>query len=183
MMVPWWRAQAYYDEPGRGVKARDGGGVLMTQAIHTLDLFRWCLGVQSVHASQVTTTALHRMETEDYAAALVRLGNGAPGTIVATVAAWPGSPEWIQVIGTQGTARLEGGSLRLNFLDGREEALVDDSGSGSGANVMAFSHEPHKAVHADFLDAIEHDRDPAIPGEEALATQRLIEAILEKGGT
>jgi predicted dehydrogenase len=183
MMVPWWRPQAYYDQPGRGVKARDGGGVLITQAVHTLDLFRWCLGVARVEAAQVHTTALHRMETEDYVAALVRLGNGAPGTITATVAAWPGSPEWILVIGTRGTARLEGGTLRLSWLDGREELLVDDGGSGSGANVMAFSHEPHKAVLVDFLDAMEQDRDPAIPGEEALETQRLIEAILAKGGT
>ena len=183
MMVPWWRPQAYYDQPGRGVKARDGGGVLITQAIHTLDLFRWCLGVTEVEAAQIRTTELHRMETEDYAAALVRLGNGAPGTITATVAAWPGSPEWIMVIGTRGTARLEGGSLRLSWLDGREEALVDAGGSGSGANLMAFSHEAHKAVMVDFLDAIEQDRDPAIPGEQALETQRLIEAILAKGGT
>jgi predicted dehydrogenase len=87
------------------------------------------------------------------------------------------------VIGTQGTARLEGGSLRLSWLDGREEVLVDASGSGSGANLMAFSHAQHKAVLVDFLDAIEQDRDPAIPGEEALETQRLIEAILAKGGT
>ncbi|MGA3400240.1 MAG: Gfo/Idh/MocA family oxidoreductase [Acetobacteraceae bacterium] len=183
MMMPWWRPQAYYDQPGRGVKARDGGGVLITQAIHTLDLFRWCLGVARVEAAQVRTTGLHRMETEDYAAALVLLGNGAPGSITATTAAWPGSPECIMVIGTQGTARLEGGNLRLSWLDGREEVLVDADGSGSGANVMAFSHEPHKAVLADFLDAIEQHRDPAIPGEEALETQRLIEAILAKGGT
>ncbi len=183
MMVPWWRPQAYYDQPGRGVKSRDGGGVLITQAIHTLDLFRWCLGVADVEAAQVRTTELHRMETEDYAAALVRLGNGAPGTITATVAAWPGSPEWILVIGTRGTARLERGSLRLSWLDGREEALVDAGGSGSGAGLMAFSHEAHKAVIVDFLDAIEQDRDPAIPGEQALETQRLIDAILAKGGT
>jgi predicted dehydrogenase len=183
MNVPWWRPQAYYDQPGRGVKARDGGGVLITQAIHTLDLFRWCVGVASVEAAQIRTTALHRMETEDYAAALVRLGNGAPGTITATTAAWPGSPECITIIGTQGTARLEGGSLRLSWLDGREEVMVDAGGTGSGANVMAFAHEPHKAVLADFLDAIEQNRDPAITGEEALETQRLIEAILAKGGT
>lgn len=183
MVVPWWRPQTYYDQPGRGVKARDGGGVLITQAIHTLDLFRWCLGVSRVEAAQIRTTALHRMETEDYAAALVRLGNGAPGTITATTAAWPGNPEWILVIGTRGTARLEGGSLRLSWLDGREEVLVDAGGSGSGANLMAFSHEAHKAVLVDFLDAIEQDREPAIPGEEALDTQRLIEAILAKGGT
>jgi predicted dehydrogenase len=181
MMVPWWRPQAYYDDPGRGVKARDGGGVLITQAIHTLDLFRWLVGVESIEAAQVRTTALHRMQTEDYASALVRLGNGAPGTIIATVAAFPGSPEWIHVIGSNGTARLEGGSLRLSFLDGREEVLADASGSGSGASVMSFSHEAHKAVLSDFLDAIEQGRDPAVPGEEALATQRVIEAILAAG--
>lgn len=181
MAVPWWRPQAYYDQPGRGVKARDGGGVLMTQAIHTLDLFRWMLGVRAVRAAQVRTTALHRMETEDYAAALVELGDGAPGSILATVAAYPGSTEWIHVIGSRGTARLEGGSLRLSFLDGREEVLTDGSGSGSGANLMGFSHEPHKAVLRDFLDAIEQDRDPAIPGEEALATQRLIDDIIARG--
>jgi predicted dehydrogenase len=121
MMVPWWRPQSYYDEPGRGVRARDGGGVLITQAIHTLDLFRWLVGIESIEAAQVRTTALHRMETEDYASALVRLGNGAPGTIIATVAAWPGSPEWLHITGSKGTARLEGGSLRLAFVDGREE--------------------------------------------------------------
>jgi predicted dehydrogenase len=181
LMVPWWRPQAYYDEPGRGMKARDGGGVLITQAIHALDLFRWLVGVASVEAAQVRTTALHRMETEDYASALVRLGNGAPGTIIATVAAYPGSPEWIHVIGSEGTARLEGSSLRVSFLDGREEVLADASGSGSGANVMSFSHEAHKAVLSDFLDAIEHGHDPAVPGEEALATQRLIEAMLARG--
>jgi predicted dehydrogenase len=182
MTVPWWRPQSYYDEPGRGVKARDGGGVLITQAIHTLDLFRWLVGIERVEAAQVRTTALHRMETEDYASALVRLGNGAPGTIVATVAAWPGNPEWLHIIGSKGTARLEGGSLRLAFVDGREEVLADNAGSGSGASVMSFSHEAHRAVLGDFLDAIEQGRDPAVPGEQALATQRVIEAILEKGG-
>ena len=179
--MPWWRPQSYYDEPGRGVKARDGGGVLITQAIHTLDLFRSLVGIQSVEAAKVRTTEVHRMETEDYASALVRLGNGAPGTIIATVAAYPGSPEWIHIIGSAGSARLEGGSLRLAFLDGRDEILADTAGSGSGANVMSFSHAAHKAAIVDFLDAIEQDRDPAVTGEEALTTQRVIEAILARG--
>ncbi len=181
LMVPWWRPQSYYDEPGRGVLARDGGGVLMTQAIHSLDLFRWLVGIQQVEAAQVRTTALHRMETEDYASALVRLGNGAPGTIIATVAAYPGSPEFLHIIGSEGTARLDGGNLRLTFIDGREEVLTDSSGTGSGASVMAFSHDAHRAVLGDFLDAIEQSRDPAVPGEEALATQRVIDAILSRG--
>ena len=182
MCVPWWRPQSYYDVPGRGTRERDGGGLLITQAIHTLDLFRWFVGVAKVEAAQVRTTALHRMQSEDYAAALVRLGNGAPGTVMGTVAAYPGAPEWLQIIGTRGTAWLSGGNLRVNWLDGREEALEDSSGSGSGANIMGFSHEPHMAVLADFLDAIEAGRDPAIPGEEALATQRVIDAILAAGG-
>ncbi|MSP00322.1 MAG: Gfo/Idh/MocA family oxidoreductase [Acetobacteraceae bacterium] len=181
MTVPWWRAQSYYDQPGRGVKARDGGGVMMIQAIHTLDLFRWFVGVGSVEASIVRTTALHRMETEDYASALVRLGNGAPGTIVATVAAYPGGPEQIMVIGSKGIARMDGSNLRVSYLDGTEEVLRDDVGTGTGTGWMAFSHEPHKAVIGDFLDAIEQDRDPAIPGEDALATQRVIDDIVNKG--
>jgi predicted dehydrogenase len=181
MTVPWWRPQAYYDEPGRGVKARDGGGVLLIQAIHTLDLFRWCVGIDSVEAAMVRTTSLHKMETEDYATALVRLGNGAPGTIIATVAAFPGGPEQIMVIGSKGIARMDGSNLRVSFLDGTEDVVQDTSGSGSGSGFMTFSHEPHKAVISDFLDAIEQGRDPAIPGEEALATQRVIETIINKG--
>jgi predicted dehydrogenase len=181
MTVPWWRPQSYYDQPGRGVKARDGGGVLLIQAIHALDLFRWCVGIRSVEAAMVRTTSLHRMETEDYATALIRLGNGAPGTVVATVAAFPGSPEQIMVIGSKGVARMEGANLRVSFLDGTEDVVEDTAGSGSGAGFMAFSHEPHKAVITDFLDAIEQERDPAIPGEEALATQRVIDAIINKG--
>ena len=182
MVVPWWRSQGYYNEPGRGVKARDGGGVLMIQAIHTLDLFRWFVGVSAVEAAQVRTTALHRMETEDYASALLRLGNGAPGPMIATTAAFPGSAESITVIGSLGVARMEGGALRVSWLDGTEDRIEDTGGTGSGSRVMAFSHEPHKAVIQDFLDAIEQDRDPAIPGEEALETQRVIDAIIAKGG-
>jgi predicted dehydrogenase len=181
MTVPWWRPQAYYDEPGRGVLARDGGGVLMTQAIHTLDLFRWFVGISSIDAAQIRTTALHRMETEDYAAALVTLGNGAPGSIMATVAAYPGSPETIQIIGTKGTARMQGSSLQVSYLNGKEDTVHDAGGSGSGSRLMGFSHEPHKAVFRDFLDAIAEERNPAIPGEEALATQRVIDAIIAKG--
>ena len=181
MTVPWWRPQSYYDEPGRGVKARDGGGVLMIQAIHTLDLFRWFVGIQAVDAAMVSTTSLHRMETEDYATALVRLGNGAPGTIVATVAAFPGGPEQIMVIGSKGVARMVGGNLHVSLLDGTEHVVEAGGESGSGSGFMAFSHEPHKAVISDFLDAIELGRDPAIPGEEALATQRVIDAIINKG--
>ena len=181
LTVPWWRPQSYYDEPGRGVLARDGGGVLITQAIHQIDLFRWLVGISSVEASQLRTTKVHRMETEDYASALIRLGNGAPGTIVATTAAYPGSAGEIKVIGTRGSATLEGGSLSVSFMAGTKETLEDKGGSGSGVLHMAFAHDAHRDLMRDFLDAIEQDRDTSIPGEEALETQRVIQSIIEKG--
>jgi predicted dehydrogenase len=179
--VPWWRPQSYYDEPGRGVRARDGGGVMMTQAIHQLDIFRWLVGISGIDAAHTRTTAVHRMETEDYASALLRLGNGAPGTLIATTAAYPGSPGEISVIGTQGTAQLAGGSLNVAWHDGRRETLTDPGGSGSGALHMNFAHDAHRALIADFLDSIEQDRPPAITGEDAVATQRVIEDIIAKG--
>ena len=178
MTVPWWRPQAYYDEPGRGTMARDGGGVLLTQAIHTLDLFRSLVGVSRVDAAQATTTAVHHMETEDYVSALVRLGNGAPGTITATTAAHPGGPERIEIIGARGTASLIGGALHVAPIDGPPEHLAAEGPTGSGANIMDFPIDAHLALLTDFLDAIEQDRDPEVTGEEALASQRLIADVL-----
>ena len=178
MTVPWWRPRSYYDEPGRGTMARDGGGVLLTQAIHTLDLFRSLVGVSAVVSAQTTTTAAHRMETEDYAAALLRLGNGAPGTIMATTAAYPGFPERIEIFGTAGSASLVGNTLRIARMRGRDELVETEGGTGGGANIMDFPNDAHRAVLADFLDAIEQDRDPTVSGEEALASQRLVDDIL-----
>ena len=183
LSVPWWRPQSYYDMPGRGTRAQDGGGVLMTQAIHMLDLFRALVGVEQVLAADIRTTALHRMECEDYATALLRLSGGAIGTLSATTAAYPGRPEAMEIIGTLGCARMLGGGLALDFLDGRQEVMADTAGSGSGANVMAFSHEPHKALIADFLTAIRSGGRPAVTGREALASQRLIQAIIDAAGS
>lgn len=180
LAVPWWRPQAYYDEPGRGTLARDGGGVLLTQAIHALDLFRSLVGVTEVVAADARTTALHRMETEDHVAALLRLDGGASGTLTATTAAYPGYPERIEIVGTKGFASLVGGALRLAYLDGREETVEAEGRTGSGASIMDFPHDAHRAVIADFLDAIETGRQPVVTGREALESQRLVDAILRK---
>jgi predicted dehydrogenase len=182
MNVPWWRPQSYYDEPGRGTMARDGGGVLLTQAIHTLDLFRSLVGVSTVVAAEARTTGLHRMETEDYVAALVRLGNGAPGTITATTAFAPGHPERIEIIGRKGSAHLVGGALRVHYLDGTEEIVQAEGSTGSGANIMDFPIDAHRALIGEFLDACRENRDPAITGEDALASQQLVDEVLRVSG-
>jgi predicted dehydrogenase len=178
LSVPWWRPQSYYDEPGRGTLARDGGGVLLTQAIHSLDLFRSLVGVSKVIAADVRTTELHRMETEDYVAALLRLGNGAPGTLMTTTAAYPGHPERIEIIGTKGFASLIGGTLRLSLLNGEEEIVEAEGSTGSGASIMDFPHDAHRALIADFIEAVRNDRQPFVSGEEALESQRLVATVL-----
>jgi predicted dehydrogenase len=181
--VPWWRPQGYYDQPGRCTLARDGGGVLITQAIHTLDLFRSLVGDMNVTAATAATTPVHRMETEDFAAALVRLEGGAPGVITATTAAYPGGEERIEIIGTEGTAWLAGGNLKVAFIDGREDVVVRQEGpTGGGANVMDFPHDWHRSLITDFLDAIKEGRDPVVSGEAALKSQQLIGEILETAG-
>jgi predicted dehydrogenase len=182
MLVPWWRPQSYYDEPGRGTMARDGGGVLLTQAIHTLDLFRSLVGIAGVDAAQVKRTSVHKMETEDYVAALVRLGDGGFGTIMTTTAFHPGLSERIEIIGSLGSAALIGNDLKIAWIDGRTEEIKGDSRTGGGASIMDFSHEPHRAVLTDFLDALVEDRDPIVSGEEALASQRVVYDVLKKGG-
>jgi len=180
--IPNWRPQSYYDQPGRGTKARDGGGVLLTQGIHTLDLLCWYAGDATDARSLWTTTSVHRMETEDLACAALRFSSGALGTVHATTTAYPGFPERIELIGTKGTALLEGTALRAQFMGGTSEELKTEAGGGgTGADPMAFPHDWHRDLLVDFLDAIEKRRAPRSSGEETLKVHRLIDRILRSG--
>jgi len=177
-----WRPQSYYDQPGRGTKARDGGGVLLTQAIHTLDLMLSLAGPIVEVTGYAATTPVHRMETEDMVCAAARFANGALGVIDATTAAFPGFPEKIEIIGEKATALLAGTELRVRFHDGRTFDMEPDAGpGGTGADPMAFPHDYHRSLYADFLNAIEQNREPKISGAEALRVHHLIDALLEAG--
>lgn len=179
--VPWWRPQSYYDMDGRGTMARDGGGVLMTQAIHSIDLFRTLIGVRSVVAAQVSRTRLHQMETEDLVSAMFELDGGGVGYLMATTALYPGRPESLEVMGEFGSANLEGGALQVHLLDGTKLVTHAEGGTGSGANIMDFPNDAHRALLIDFVDAVRVGRDPVVTGEKALATQMLIDEILSAG--
>jgi predicted dehydrogenase len=177
--VPWWRGQDYYDQPGRGTHARDGGGVLISQAIHPLDLMLHLAGpVVSVQA-MCATTRLHRMETEDFATAGLRFASGTVGSIVATTASYPGAAESITLDGSLGTAVLRAGQLTVSWRDGRREESGEPAATGGGADPMAFPCDWHKAVIDDFAAAIRDNRPPAITGREALKVQVLIDAITQ----
>jgi predicted dehydrogenase len=177
-----WRPQSYYDEPGRGTKARDGGGVLLTQGIHTLDLLLSIAGEPDQVASFATTTPVHRMETEDLVCAAIRWRSGALGTIEATTAAYPGFPERIEIVGEKGSAVVLGTELKVAWADGRTTEIgADSTPGGTGADPMAFPHDYHRDLIADFLDALDKDREPEVSGAEALKVHRLIDALLASG--
>lgn len=177
--IPWWREQSYYDEPLRGSYSRDGGGVLISQAIHTLDLMLQLAGPVTEVAAIAGTTAAHRMESEDFVGAGLRFANGAMGSLHATTAQFPGDLESIRLSGSKGSASLLGGELAIEYRDGKSEAVGEASSGGGSADPMAFSHEWHLRLITDFLDAIDDGREPLATIDHALQAQRLIEALVE----
>jgi UDP-N-acetyl-2-amino-2-deoxyglucuronate dehydrogenase len=181
--IRWWRTPEYFNEPGRGMKARDGGGVLITQAIHTLDLFQSLTGPVAQVAAIARTSLQRKIDTEDIVGAAVSFRNGAVGTIDATTVAYPGFPEKIELACTKGTAVLEAESLAVYYRDGRVLRHEGEESKSGGADPMAFPHEAHKALITDFIDAVEQGRDPVVSGREALNVHLLIEALLKSSET
>ncbi|NND89824.1 MAG: Gfo/Idh/MocA family oxidoreductase [Granulosicoccus sp.] len=177
--VPWWREQSYYDVPGRGSYARDGGGVLISQAIHGLDLMLSLTGPAASVQALCATTSLHSLEAEDFAAGGIRFTSGAVGSIVATTAAFPGGAESLRIDGALGSASLESGRLTVHYRDGRTESLGESSGTGGGADPMDFPCDWHRDLIADFIDSIRTHRSPRISGREGLRVHRLIDALVE----
>ncbi|WP_448206985.1 Gfo/Idh/MocA family protein [Azospirillum sp. sgz302134] len=184
VIIRWWRDAAYYAQPGRGMKARDGGGVLLTQAIHTLDLFVSLLGLPSQVAAFAATSGLRPIDTEDMANAALRYDSGLLATVDATTVAYPGFPERIEIASTNGSALLSGDSLEVRLHSGEEIRAGETAGTlGGGADPMAFANTHHRAVLSDFLDALDNGGQPRITGREALKVHYLIEAILSASNT
>jgi UDP-N-acetyl-2-amino-2-deoxyglucuronate dehydrogenase len=180
--IRWWRSPEYFAQAGRGMKARDGGGVLLTQAIHTLDLMLSLTGPVAELSAFHRNSGLRKIDTEDVAAGALRFASGAIGAIDATSTAFPGYPERIELAGDKGSALLETERLRVELMDGTviEEGAV--GGGGGGADPMAFNHEANTRLLADFLDAIDADRAPRTHGRSALHVHRLIDAMLSSNG-
>src|SRR2546422_10649178 len=163
-------------------QAEDGIRDVAVTGVQTCALPIYTGAVEQVN-SFVTTTPLHRMETEDLVCASLRFASGALGVLQATTAAYPGFLERIELIGTLGTATLEGTALKANFTNGKNlEVKTESGGGGTGADPMAFPHDWHRSLLADFIDSIERGREPRVNGEEALKVHRLIDRLLQSAG-
>jgi UDP-N-acetyl-2-amino-2-deoxyglucuronate dehydrogenase len=178
--VKWYRPPDYYSNSRwRGTFALDGGGALINQAIHTVDLLVWLLGdVARVEAR--TATVLHKIDAEDTAVANLEFASGAVGTLLATTAAYPGYPRRLEITGTEGTVILEhdrilAADLRNPPQDLAAIATGDSNQSASSAAVTDISG--HKAILEDFLHAIANNIQPICNGREGRRSLALVEAI------
>jgi predicted dehydrogenase len=181
----WWRPQSYYDEGGwKGTLALDGGGALMNQAIHNVDLLQWLMGQPVTHITGFTAMLAHeRIEVEDTAVACLRFAHGALGVIQATTSVWPGLPKTIAIHGDKGSAVIEQDDLlRWDFAQEKTEdpmirqRFVQKTGaSGGSSNPAAISHVGHTRQLADFAEAITTGRPPLVDGREG---RKAVEIIL-----
>jgi len=178
--VKWYRPPEYYAKSRwRGTLELDGGGALMNQGIHTIDLLLWLLGDVSRVQARVATQ-LHRIESEDTAMGLLEFASGAIGIFHATTAAYPGYPRRVEISGSEGTVILEHDRIiavdsRNAPPEGTKFAERDENQSGSSAVVSDF--RGHQAVIDDFLCAIQKNTAPACDGNEGRRSLALVEAI------
>jgi predicted dehydrogenase len=171
--VPWWRPPEYYrSSRWRGTWALDGGGALMNQAIHTVDLLLWLCGPVK-RACGRTATRFHDIEVEDTAVAVLEFRSGALATLEAATCVNPGRPRRIAVAGSKASATLEGDRL-LGDGEGGGGPAPDNAGSPIVADESA-----HRAVFVDFIEAVRGHRRPACDGREGRRSVALVEAIYE----
>ena len=181
--VKWYRPQNYYEaNDWRGRLALEGGGVIFSQAGHTLDLMRWIGGPVAWVFTNMVIAPVHRnIEIENLGIVTMRFANGATGVLEASTALYPGSPERLEIYGARGTLALEAGNVTKWEVKGR--TAEDEPGdtqevSGTGASdPMAFPITWHKAVIADFIRAARESRPPAVDGRQGRLLNELSEAI------
>ena len=178
--VKWYRPPEYYaGSRWRGTWALDGGGALMNQGVHTVDLLLWLLG-DVVGLQARAATMLHDIETEDTALAMLEFASGAIGTLEVTTAAYPGYPRRVEITGTEGTVVLEHDRLvAIDLRAGAEEVEHEqmEDRNPSASSPVVSDVRGHQSAIEDFIRAIKEDGTPACDGREGRRSVALIEAI------
>jgi predicted dehydrogenase len=184
--VRWYRPPEYYaTSRWRGTRALDGGGALMNQAIHTVDVVQWLFGAVARVGGR-TATLLHPIQTEDTAAAVLEFENGAIGVIEATTSSYPGYARRVDVSGSEGTLILEGDRLvatDLRATGGHSSAIPAEPPPENAASATVSDSVPHQRIFEDFIRAIRDDAVPVCDAREARPSVAIIEAIYRSAQT
>ncbi len=187
--VKWHRTQEYYDNGGwRGTWAMDGGGSLMNQAVHTVDLMQWLMNSEVESVTSQMAVYNHKIETEDFTASLIKFKSGAVATFISTTCAYPGICTDIKIYGTNGSMEADQDKLKLwKFADAPEdeeaEMLEKYAGNGSAATLDPTLCIGHNYVVEDMINAVLEDRDPSIVPMEAIKSVRIVNAVYESART
>lgn len=188
IVMPYYRDQGYYDQAAwRGTWALDGGGVLMNQGIHIIDLLLWFMG-DPVEVHAFADTIQRKIEVEDIATAVLRFKNGSMATITATTTVGGGAPHRIELYGTNGTIQIEGeGVVRWDLQDPSKATvnppeLAKNADAGAGGDPKGISTDGHTAIVADLIQSIRKGHAPAIDGHEGKRSLAAIHAIYNAAG-
>jgi len=186
--MPYYRPQSYYDQADwRGTWDLDGGGVLMNQGIHLIDLLIWYMG-DPVHVAAYAATLHRQVEVEDTLAATLRFANGALATIAATTTAAPGFPHRLELYGTRGGIQVEGEAAGAWTLTDPTSGTVEapetqaPAGAGAGSDPRGIAPTGHIAVFRDFVHALREGRPPHIDGSEGRRSLAAVLAIYQAAG-
>ena len=177
--VKWYRSAAYYSRPIKGSWATEGGGALINQAIHQVDVLLWLTGGVSEVFGYWQLGALHKIESEDVVTAMMKNTSGAMGVIQASTAFWPGYTERIEIHGTKGTAVISGDKLTTWDVenDAGDPAPIERDVASGASDPMAISLAPFERQFRDFGDAIISGRKPLSSGEDGYRALELVAAV------
>ena len=192
-VVKWYRTQQYYDSGDwRGTRNLDGGGALMNQGVHYVDLLQWVMGPVDQVFARCRTSAHEGIEVEDIAVAVLSFASGAVGVVEGSTAVYPGLSERLEVTGTGGTVIVEAGEVKVRELKdekgetspyGGQVALAGVGRSQGAADPAEISYRGHREQLADLMEAIETGRRPFIDGAEARKPLEIILAVYESART
>jgi predicted dehydrogenase len=189
--IKWWRSHEYYSSSSwKGTYRLDGGGALINQGIHGVDLLQWIAGLPEEVSAFAATLSHTMIEAEDSVAAILRYGHGGLGVIEAATFAWPGSDLRIEIVGDRGSATLVNDRLeRWEFAEAQpeDEAVRRDLSQGTlkvgSGDPRGMSWEGHRMLVGDLAQALIEGRPPMIPGAEARRAVQLVLAIYESART
>jgi len=184
--VKWHRPQSYYDRPGKGTWEVEGGGALINQGIHTVDVCMYLAGMATEVTANWHLHAAHEMEAEDLINVLLKYDSGATGVLQAATAIWPGYSERIELHGTRGSATITGDKLTAWDVEGDDgsDAPIESAEASGASDPMAISIENLKRQFQDFGDACQTGRAPLVDGQQGMQGLQIVLAAYEaaRGG-